>query len=69
MNAQHAPLLTEVDAFLAEARMSETTFGRLAVNDGKFVARIRSGGRCWPETEEKARAFMASRRTAASNAA
>jgi hypothetical protein len=52
-------LLAEIDAFLAGRKMSETTFGRKAVNDGKFVGRLRSGRRCWPETADKAREFMA----------
>lgn len=47
-------LLEQIDAFLANSKMAETTFGRKAVNDGKFVARLRSGGRCWPETTERA---------------
>ncbi len=51
-------LLDEIDAFLAGVKMSETTFGRKAVNDGKFVPRLRAGKRCWPETEEKAREYM-----------
>lgn len=51
-------LLDEIDAFLSGVKMSETTFGRKAVNDGKFVPRLRAGKRCWPETEEKAREFM-----------
>jgi hypothetical protein len=54
----HQKLLAEIAEFLSRAGMAETTFGRLSVNDGKFVARIRAGGRCWPETEKKARAFM-----------
>lgn len=53
-------LLDEIDAFLLGVKMSETTFGRKAVNDGKFVPRLRAGKRCWPETEEKAREFMRS---------
>ncbi len=47
-------LLDEIDQFLATSKMAETTFGRKAVNDGKFVPRLRGGGRCWPETAERA---------------
>ncbi|ODT80605.1 MAG: hypothetical protein ABS76_15620 [Pelagibacterium sp. SCN 64-44] len=51
-------LLDEIDAYLAGVKMSETTFGRKAVNDGKFVPRLRAGKRCWPETEERVRAYI-----------
>lgn len=36
-------LLERISAAAVRAGMSETTFGRLAVNDGKLVARIRGG--------------------------
>jgi hypothetical protein len=42
LDAARAGLLTNIAAFIAERGISETTFGRLAVNDGKFVARLRS---------------------------
>ena len=53
-------LLAEIDTFLANppVKMSETTFGRLAVNDGKFVGRLREGRGLTLETFEKVRAFM-----------
>lgn len=53
-------LLQRIDQFLAQpgVRMTETTFGRLAVNDGKLVARLRDGKRVWPETEERIDHFM-----------
>lgn len=35
-------LIDEIDAFVIASGMKETTFGRLAVNDGKFVARLRA---------------------------
>lgn len=56
-------LLREIDGFLEQSGIAETTFGRLSVNDGKFVQRIRSGGRVWPETAEKVRDFIRSRST------
>lgn len=58
-------LLQEVDDFLAETGMAETTLGRLAVNDGKFIPRLRKGGRTWPETARRVRKFMAERRSPA----
>ena len=51
-------LLSEIEAFCASRGIAESTFGRLAVNDGKLVARLRLGRRIWPDTEEKVRAFM-----------
>jgi hypothetical protein len=39
--------------------MAESTFGRRAVNDGKFVARLRDGARVTPETLERVFNFMA----------
>ena len=37
--------LSEVSDYCRQAGLAESTFGRLAVNDGKFVSRIRDGGR------------------------
>lgn len=36
-------LLAEIESFLSTRKMRETTFGRHAVNDGKFVSRLRRG--------------------------
>ena len=38
--------------------MAESTFGRRAVNDGKFVARLRDGARITPETLERVSEFL-----------
>jgi SAM-dependent methyltransferase len=38
--------------------MAESTFGRLAVNDGKLVSRLRFGGRVTIETVERVKNFM-----------
>ncbi len=56
-----AELLQQIEAFLATCRMAETTFGRLAVNDGKFVRRLRSNGNMTLSTVEKVRAFLRAR--------
>ncbi|KPH79349.1 hypothetical protein [Bosea vaviloviae] len=37
-------LLIEIEAFLAQTGMAESTFGRKAVNDGKLTARLRGEG-------------------------
>lgn len=51
-------LLREISAFLKARNMSDSSFGRLAVNDGKFVARIRRGGDLTTQTLARVRAFM-----------
>lgn len=52
-------LIADIDAFCAAHDMARSTFGKLALNDKPFVARIASGRRIWPETEARVRAFMA----------
>ncbi|EDM70809.1 hypothetical protein RAZWK3B_15468 [Roseobacter sp. AzwK-3b] len=52
-------LLDDIKEYCAEREMSLSTFGFHAAKDGKFVARLEKGGRCWPETEAAVRAFMA----------
>ncbi len=52
-------LLTEIDAYLAVAQVAATTFGRLAVNDGKFVGRLRAGKGVTIRTVERARKYIA----------
>ncbi len=36
-------LLRDIEAYCSAHEMAETTFGRLAVNDGKLVGRLRAG--------------------------
>jgi len=45
-----APLLESISDFCRRSGIAESTFGRRAVNDGKFVARLRDGARITPET-------------------
>lgn len=51
-------LLREIDAFCRTHTLAESTFGRLAVNDGKFVGRLKNGGKVTTSTVERVRAFM-----------
>jgi hypothetical protein len=53
-------LLREIEAFVDDRGMAETTFGRLAVNDGKFVSRLRGGKGVTVRTVEKVRAYIRS---------
>ena len=43
-------LLREISEYCRQVGMAESTFGRLAVNDGKLVSRLRFGGRVTTET-------------------
>ena len=56
------PLLDEIDAFLAETGMGQSYLGKASAGNSELVDRLRLGGRVWPETEDKVRAFMADRR-------
>ncbi|MGB7543573.1 MAG: hypothetical protein WBM28_16355 [Burkholderiales bacterium] len=51
-------LLSEISDYCRKVGMAESTFGRRAVNDGKFVNRLRIGGRITTETVERVRSFM-----------
>lgn len=55
-------LLPAIDRFLAAENIGEHRFGMLAANNGRLVERLRSGGRVWPETEDRIRSYIASRR-------
>jgi hypothetical protein len=52
-------LLREISDYCRAAGMAESTFGRLAVNDGKLVSRLRFGGRVTTATVGRLRGFMA----------
>ena len=54
-------LLRDIAAFCRRARMAESTFGRLAVNDGKLVSRLRLGGRVTTDTVDRVHSFIAGR--------
>jgi hypothetical protein len=51
-------LLAEISDFCRNNNLAESTFGRLAVNDGKLMNRLRTGGRVTGETLARLRAFM-----------
>ena len=54
-------LLTEIESFLAaRGDMAETTFGRLAVNDGKLVRRLQDGANMTLATIDRVKAFIQS---------
>lgn len=55
---QAGSLLDSISAFCKQEKMAESTFGRRAVNDGKFVSRLRDGARITPETWERVTRFI-----------
>lgn len=63
LQAETEALLSEIEEFLKDFRssggkMSDSYFSKEAAGNGEFMNRIRSGGRVWPETIEKVRAFI-----------
>ena len=52
-------LLREITDYCRRAGLAESTFGRLAVNDGKFVNRLREGGRITTTTFDRVRSYIA----------
>ena len=69
MNAHLQPLLSEIEAFLADTGMGASYFGKRATGNSEVVARLRDGGRIWPETEHRIRAFIAAERARRRHAA
>jgi len=59
MQAGGTTLLGSISDFCRQTGMAESTFGRRAVNDGKFVARLRDGARVTPETLQRVNLFIA----------
>lgn len=51
-------LLRHIDAYLKRTGLKESTLSRRALNDGKAIARIRSGSRMWPETIQRMMDYM-----------
>lgn len=60
-NGPQSSLLETITEFCRQEQIAESTFGKLAVNDGKFVTRLRNGSRVTPETWERVRKFIRSR--------
>lgn len=54
-----AQLVKDIEQFCREAGIAESTFGKRAVNDGKFVGRLREGKRVTTATVARVREFMA----------
>lgn len=65
--AEAHTLLDTISEFCRRERMAESTFGRHAVNDGKFVSRLRDGARITPQTLERVSSYMSQRGVGAIN--
>jgi hypothetical protein len=55
------PIIAEIEDYCRRGGLAETTFGRQAVNDGKFVNRVRNGGGVTTRTVARVRAYMRER--------
>jgi len=53
-----AQVLSEIEAFLQRAQMTPSGFGRRAMNDEKFVFRLRQGGNVTAKSLDRARDFI-----------
>src|SRR5438270_8288093 len=62
-------ILGEIRDYCRETRTAESTFGRLVVNDGKLVSRLRDGARITTGTLDKVRTYLAEHRPASTEAA
>jgi hypothetical protein len=58
-------LIQDIERYCAAHGIAETTFGARAVNDGKFVPRLRAGRTVRLTTLEKVRMFLVGSRRAA----
>src|ERR1035437_5118567 len=51
-------ILGEIRDYCRATQTAESTFGRLVVNDGKLVSRLRDGARITTGTLDKVRAYL-----------
>lgn len=51
-------LIGAIETYCQQTGIAESTFGRLAVNDGKFVARLRSGKGMTMKTHARVRTYL-----------
>jgi topoisomerase IA-like protein len=57
-------VLGEIRDYCRATQTAESTFGRLVVNDGKLVSRLRDGAKITTGTLDKVRAYLSEYRTA-----
>ena len=51
-------LLKEIESFCNQSKMAKSTFGRMAVNDGKLCSRLSKGNDVTLKTRTKVRDFI-----------
>src|SRR6202051_1690010 len=57
-------ILGEIRDYCRATQTAESTFGRLVVNDGKLVSRLRDGAKITTGTLDKVRAYLSEYRVA-----
>src|SRR5438132_7245312 len=57
-------ILGEIRDYCRATQTAESTFGRLVVNDGKLVSRLRDGARITTGTLDKVRIYLSEHRAA-----
>src|ERR1700739_4443775 len=60
-------ILSEIRECCRATQTAESTFGRLVVNDGKLVSRLRDGAKITTGTLDKVRAYLSERRPLPAN--
>src|SRR5499427_5569255 len=60
-------ILSEIREFCRATQTAESTFGRLVVNDGKLVSRLRDGAKITTGTLDKVRAYLSEHRPRPAN--
>ncbi|MBV9564394.1 MAG: hypothetical protein JOY90_28730, partial [Bradyrhizobium sp.] len=60
-------ILDEIREFCRVTNTAESTFGRLVVNDGKLVSRLRDGAKITTGTLDKVRAYLSEHRAVRGN--
>lgn len=53
-------IITDIERFLADHKMAESTFGRKTVSDWRLVSQLREGRELRSRTLARIRAFMES---------
>src|SRR5450759_5797794 len=61
-------VLGEIRDYCRATQTAESTFGRLVVNDGKLVSRLRDGAKITTGTLDKVRAYLSEHRSASRSA-
>ena len=55
---EHVELIGEIENYCRHHGVAESTFGKLVVNDGKFVGRLREGRRVTTATVSRVRRYL-----------